>query len=140
MFRNILLPGAVLILVAMGVVSFSLWDLFHRQFAPDWSPNQAYDGDVAAQRHLAVCYMTGCTSVPRDPASACAWRHIIANERKYPSPADATAIDNACSHLSVFDRKWIQRLESDIRARMHRQKENSLVGISGRAATKILTT
>ena len=126
MFRYVVLPGAVLMLVGIGAFSYSLWDIFHQQFMVVWNPVQAYDGDLETQRHLAMCYRTGCTSVPRDPASACAWRQIIATERKHASTADVTALHNACGHLSAVDRRLIKSLENDIQMKMREQKEKSL--------------
>jgi hypothetical protein len=126
MIRYVLLPGAVLIACAMGGFATSLWVLFHSQFQSNWHPDRAYAGDVPAQRHLARCYTTGCRSVPRDPAFACAWRQIISSEDTVRLPNDLSAARQACSRLSVSDRKWITPLENDIRARMREEKERLL--------------
>jgi hypothetical protein len=118
MFRYILIPGVAVLVGAMGVSSFLLWDVAHRQFQKPWNLDRAYTGDTLTQRHLASCYMTGCAGVPRDPAFGCAWRTIIADEHQPTPPNDLSAEQGACRHLSPADREWIQKLETDIRFRM----------------------
>jgi hypothetical protein len=114
-FRNILIPGVVLLMGAIGVFGFLLWDVVHRQFQKPWDPNRAYVGDTLTQRHLASCYMTGCTGVPRDPAFGCAWRVMIADEHEPTPPSDLSAEQKACGHLSPADREWTQKIEANIR-------------------------
>ena len=65
MFRYIFLPGVIVIACAMGGFGFLLWSLFNVQFNSNWRPDQAYSGDIAAQRHLATCYTSGCAEFPR---------------------------------------------------------------------------
>ncbi len=115
MFRQILIPGAIIIVCAIGASGFSLWDVFHRQFQAPWNPEQAYTGNIATQRRLASCYMTGCPKIPRDPAFGCAWRKIIMDERTPASVIDVAAERKACSDLSTSDKNWLPKLESDIR-------------------------
>lgn len=115
MFRNILIPGVVLLMGAIGVFGFLLWDVVHRQFQKPWDPNRAYVGDTLTQRHLASCYMTGCAGVPRDPAFGCAWRVIIADEHEPTPLSDLSAEQKACGHLSPADREWTQKIEANIR-------------------------
>ncbi len=122
---RVVLPGAILIACVIGGCAISLWVLFHSQFQSNWRPEQAFAGDVPAQRRLAKCYMTGCSGVPRDPAFGCAWRTIISDDEKQPSPSDLSAARQACSKLSASDRRWITTLESDIRSRMHEDKHRS---------------
>ena len=115
MFRNILIPGVVLLMGAIGVFGFLLWDVVHRQFQKPWDPNRAYVGDTLTQRHLASCYMTGCAGVPRDPAFGCAWRVIIADEHEPTPLSDLSAEQKACGHLSPADREWTQKIEANSR-------------------------
>jgi hypothetical protein len=122
MIRYILLPGAIIMLCGIGGVGYFLWDVFHFQFQSNWNVTQAYDGDLAAERRLALCYKTGCTNVPRDPASACAWRQIIAADARRLSPADMSAEHAVCSHFSGPDLKFIRTLKNDIRMKMRAQK------------------
>lgn len=114
-FRNILIPGVALLMGAIGIFGFLLWDVVHRQFVKPLNPDQAYIGDTFTQRHLASCYMTGCAGVPRDPAFGCAWRTIIADERSPTPPSDLSAEQRACGHLSPADREWTEKIEADIR-------------------------
>ena len=118
MFRYILIPGVALLIGAMGVSSFLLWDVVHQQFQKPWDPDRAYFGDTLTQRHLASCYMMGCAGVPLDPAFGCAWRTIIAEEHAPTPPNDLSAEKRACGYLSPADREWTQKLEADIRLRM----------------------
>jgi hypothetical protein len=120
MYRDILLPAALLMVVAIGISGFLLFDCFHRQFGMTWSSDKAYTGDVPSQRHLASCYMTGCPRVPLDRAFSCAWRRIITAEIPRPLASDDSAEHTACSHLSAFDQKWVIDLETDIREQMRR--------------------
>jgi nitrogen fixation-related uncharacterized protein len=115
MFRNILIPGIALLMGAIGVFGFFLWDVVHRQFQKPWDPDRAYAGDTLTQRHLASCYMTGCAAVPRDPAFGCAWRTIIADEHEPSIPSDLSAEQKACGRVSPADRKWTQKIEANIR-------------------------
>lgn len=124
LFRYILLPGVIVIACAMGGFGFLLWSLFNIQFNSNWRPDQAYSGNIAAQRHLATCYTTGCARVPQDIAFACAWRKIISNEDKQAS--DTVAARDMCSHLSASDQKWITSLEADIRSRMREDRERGI--------------
>jgi hypothetical protein len=126
LFRNIFLPGVILIASAMAGFGFLLWSLFDVQFNSNWRPYQAYSGDIAAQRHLATCYMTGCASVPRDTAFACAWRKVISSEDQQPVTSDLVAVHNSCDHLSGSDKKWITSLEADIRSRMREDREREI--------------
>jgi hypothetical protein len=125
MFRNILAPGAILIACAVAAASFFIWRIYHQQFVSNWNPDQAYAGDVPAQRHLASCYMTGCPRVAHDPAFACAWRKIIAAEVKRLSPDDIKATRSACGRLSIADQKWVPRLDADIRVQMVRHEDRA---------------
>ena len=121
MFRQILIPGAIIIVCAIGASGFSLWDVFHRQFQAPWNPEQAYTRNIATQRRLASCYMTGCPKVPRDPAFGCAWRKIIMDER---TPViDVAAERKACSDLSSSDENWLTKLKADIRFQMREIRE-----------------
>lgn len=126
MFRNILIPGVVILMCAIGAFGFLLWDVVHRQFVKTWDLDRAYVGDTLTQRHFAACYMTGCASVPRDPAFSCAWRTIIADERKPTPPSDLSAERRACDRLSPADREWTEKIEANIRFHMtedrYRQK------------------
>jgi hypothetical protein len=122
MYRNIFLPAAFLMVIAIGTSGFFLFDCFHRQFEMNWSRDKAYTGDIPSQRHLASCYMTGCPRVPLDHAFSCAWRKIIAGEIPRISVGDASAEHKACGHLSAFDEKWVPDLEADIRYQMRRLK------------------
>ena len=122
MYRNILLPAALLMVIAIGTSGFFLFDCFHRQFETAWSPDKAYLGDIPSQRHLASCYMTGCPRVPLDHAFGCAWRKIIAGEIPRIPVGDNSAERKACSHLTSFEQKWVPDLEADIRNQMHRIK------------------
>jgi hypothetical protein len=123
LFRYIFLPGVILIAFAMAGLGFLLWSLFDVQFNSNWRPDQAYGGNIAAQRDLATCYSTGCARIPQDIAFACAWRKIISSEDKEPIPSDIVAARHTCSHLSASDQKWITSLESDIRSRMREDRE-----------------
>jgi len=122
MMRAILLPGAVLMLFGIGGVGYFLWDVFHSQFQSNWDVTEAYDGDLAAERHLALCYKTGCTNVPRDPDSACAWWQIVASDARHVSGADILAERAACNRLSAEDLNLVGTLEDDIRMKMRAQK------------------
>ena len=126
MFRYIFLPGVILIASAMAGFGFLLWSLFHLQFNSNWRPDQAYSGNIAAQRYLATCYTTGCARVPQDIAFACAWREIISSEDKQPVASDIAAARHTCSHLSASDQKWITSLESDIHSRMREDRRRKL--------------
>jgi hypothetical protein len=134
MYRDIFLPAALLMVIAIGTSGFILFDCFHRQFEATWSRDKAYAGDVPSQRHLASCYMTGCPRVPVDHAFSCAWREIIAGEIPQESVGDSSAEHKACSHLSAFDQKWVPDLESDIRSQMRRIKASRSVPASAPAA------
>ena len=123
MFRYIFLPGVIVIACAMGGFGFLLWSLFNVQFNSNWRPDQANSGDIAAQRHLATCYTSGCARVPQDNAFACAWWKIISSEDKEPVPRDIVAARQTCSHLSASDQKRITSLKSDIRSRMREDRE-----------------
>ena len=91
LFRYIFLPGVIVIACAMGGFGFLLWSLFNVQFNSNWRPDQAYSGNIAAQRHLATCYTTRLRKSPQDIAFACAWWKIISNEDKEPVPSDIVA-------------------------------------------------
>lgn len=125
MIRFILLPGFLMVLVGMSALGYGLWDLHLRS---NWNPQQAYDGDLAAERALASCYKAGCPSIPLDRDAACAWRHIIANESKHPAPADTAAVHVACSTLPSSDEKWVRMDEREIEKRMGDHKGNHLTG------------
>jgi hypothetical protein len=120
MYRYVFLPGALLMMLAIGISGFLLFDCFHRKFEMTWSPDKAYTGDVPSQRLLASCYMTGCPRVPLDRAFGCAWREIIVGGIANPPAGDSLAEHTACSHLSAFERKWVPDLETDIRNQMLR--------------------
>jgi hypothetical protein len=122
-FRLILVPGAIMILGAVAVCGFSLWDVFHRQFEAPWNPEKAYEGNIVAERRLASCYMIGCPKVPRDPAFGCAWRKIIVGTRTPPSVSDISAEQKACSRLSDSDESWLPKLEADIRFEIREIRE-----------------
>jgi hypothetical protein len=122
MIRYILFPGAIIMLCGIGGMGYFLWDVFHFQFQSNWNVTQAYDGDLAAERHLALCYKTGCTNVPRDPAFACAWRQIIATDAQHLSLADMSAEHLACGRFSGTSLKLVRTLKNDIRMKMLAQK------------------
>jgi hypothetical protein len=117
MFRQILLPGAILMALCIGGCSFALWDLFHAKFRSSWNPSEAYAGELTAQRRLASCYMTGCVTVPHDPALACAWRTIIADEEKRRFSKDVGA-NTVCDYLSRSAWRTVPALVADIRLQM----------------------
>jgi hypothetical protein len=118
LFRQILLPGAILMGLSIGACGFGLWDLFHAQFSSSWNPSEAYGGDIAAQQRLASCYSSGCVTVPHDPDFACAWRTIIADEEKSNNSSNHIPDANGCSHLSPSARKTVSALVADIRRQM----------------------
>ena len=123
MFRQIFLPGALLMSCLIGFGGYSLWDTYHRQFNSTWSAAQAFSGDVSAQRRLASCYATGCITVPHDQPFACAWREIILEESSKAPPADVSAAQAACSHLSALQRQAVKTLTTDIRQQIRDDAE-----------------
>lgn len=125
MIRLILVPGLAVVLIGMSAVGYGLWQF---RVHAAWTPRQAYSGNVAAERHLASCYRTGCSDVPPDADAACAWRHVIMDERKHPQPADIAASHAACRHLSASDQKWVEKDERDIRKRMGEKDEAPSIG------------
>jgi hypothetical protein len=72
--------------------------------------------------------------VPHDPALACAWRTIIANEEKRKFSTDVAGTNTACSQLSRSARRALPTLIADIRLQireyadihLHPQDEGSL--------------
>lgn len=120
MFRLLMLPFAIVGLV-LAVVAPLVWTgFFHDHIRPNWDPNLAYTGDLAIQRHLASCYLSGCPHVPRSPLLACAWREIILEEITAPSTDDFQAAEKTCGALSATDRSVLTSVEADIRSRLHR--------------------
>jgi hypothetical protein len=107
----------------MGACAFALWDIFHAQFDSTWSPDEAYAGNIEAQKRLASCYVSGCQTVPYDPAFSCAWRTIIANEEKRGSPSDITSANAACRNLSPSAREVVSTLVADIRQQIREDAE-----------------
>ena len=120
MMRQIVVPSALLLGCLLGVFGFFLWD-FHTQRHPRWTVEEAYAGNLTAQRHVASCYTTGCPpDFALEPILACAWREIITEEIKPASQLDLSALRKARSRLSTTDRIVLNSAEEDIRFRMSR--------------------
>jgi hypothetical protein len=101
--------------LSIGGCGFVLWDLFHAQFSSNWTPFEAYAGKITAQRRLASCYMSGCVTVPHDPALACAWRTIIVSEERRKFSSDVAGKNTACNHLSRSAQQAVPTLIADVR-------------------------
>ncbi len=123
MMRHIVVPAAVVLGSLLGVFGFFLWDEFHMQWHPSWTVEEAYAGDITAQRHLASCYATGCSpNFASEPILACAWWETITEETKPASQQDLSALNKACSQLPTTDRSVLSSAEYDIHLRMTNQQ------------------
>ena len=86
MLRQIVFPAALVLGSLTTILAFVIWYAYHSDYAAntDWL-DKAYAGNIAAQRHLAKCYSSGCPDYVAEPILACSWRHVIVGREEFRS-------------------------------------------------------